>query len=106
MVSWTPNSGCIVECASVLVHDACDGGTMAIDGALLMVMVKVNDPECIGRHAYDPHMPAKHVSNIHLDVLDGRDEVLDPVDFLPSNVTGENRLGSDMHSAMEQKWRV
>jgi len=51
-------------------------------------------------------MPAKHVSNIHLDVLDGRDEVLDPVDFLPSNVTGENRLGSDMHSAMEQKWRV
>lgn len=56
--------------------------------------------------AYTPHMPAKHVSNIHLDVLDGRDEVLDPVDFLPSNVTGENRLGSDMHSAMEQKWRV
>lgn len=53
MVSWTPSSGCIVECASVLVHDACDGGTMAIDGALLMVMVKVNDPECIERHAYD-----------------------------------------------------
>ena len=65
MVSWTPNSGCIVECASVLVHDACDGGTMAIDGALLMVMVKVNDPECIGRHAYDLATWLNDVRSLH-----------------------------------------
>lgn len=65
MVSWTPNSGCIVECASVLVHDACDGGTMAIDGALLMVMVKVNDPECIGRHACDLATWLNDVRSLH-----------------------------------------
>lgn len=33
--------------------------------------------------AASPHMPARRVANVHLDVLDGRDETLDPSDFLP-----------------------
>jgi len=29
----------------------------------------------------NPHMPAMAQSNIHLDILDGRDETLDVTDF-------------------------
>ncbi|KOS15387.1 hypothetical protein Malapachy_2061 [Malassezia pachydermatis] len=53
--------------------------------------------------AQSPHMPARRVANLHLDVLDGRDETLDPSDFLPSDTTGDMR---DLHTAMERKWGV
>lgn len=33
--------------------------------------------------SHTPHMPARRVANVHLDILDGRDETLDPIDFLP-----------------------
>ena len=65
MVSWTPSSGCIVDCASVVVRDECDGGTMAIDGALFMVKVRVNASECIGRHAYDLATWLEDVRSLH-----------------------------------------
>ena len=46
------------------------------------------------------HFPARAVAPIHLDVLDGRDESIDPVDFLPSGVA----LGSDdIHAPMERR---
>lgn len=60
-------------------------------------------------------MPARRVANLHLDVLDGRDETLDPSDFLPcayipmytsnqlADTTGDMR---DLHTAMERKWGV
>ncbi|WFD30828.1 hypothetical protein MSPP1_001852 [Malassezia sp. CBS 17886] len=48
----------------------------------------------------NPHMPARHIANVHLDILDGKDECLDPVDFLPSGVRGEHL---DVHAAMERK---
>lgn len=48
----------------------------------------------------NPHMPARGVSRVHLDILDGTDESLDTADFLPSGVSGET---VDIHTAMERK---
>ncbi|CCU97505.1 unnamed protein product [Malassezia sympodialis ATCC 42132] len=53
--------------------------------------------------SHTPHMPARRVANVHLDILDGRDETLDPIDFLPSDAHGETR---DIHAAMERKLGV
>lgn len=33
--------------------------------------------------SHTPHMPARRVALVHLDILDGRDETLEPYDFLP-----------------------
>ncbi|KAF8139874.1 proteasome maturation factor UMP1-domain-containing protein [Boletus edulis] len=46
--------------------------------------------------AANPHMPGMGGSNIHLDILMGRDETLDPADFF---------LGC-LHSDMEKKLRM
>lgn len=51
----------------------------------------------------NPHMPARGVARVHLDVLDGTDESLDTADFLPSGVAGEQL---DIHTAMERKLGV
>lgn len=51
----------------------------------------------------DPHMPARGVSRVHLDILDGRDEELDTLDFLPSGVSS---YAPDIHTAMERKLGV
>lgn len=51
----------------------------------------------IAAHTY--HVPARGVVPIHLDVLDGRDESLEPVDFLPSGIPRTD----DVHGPMERK---
>ncbi len=72
--------------------------------------------------AQNPHMPALPRSNIHLDILEGRDEILDVADFFseliflaipivfgpypfaPSDV--EPHPTTDIHSEMERKLRM
>ena len=51
-------------------------------------------------HWQNPHFPARRAADVHLDVLDGKDEMLDPADFLPSGVSGESL---DIHTPMERK---
>lgn len=53
--------------------------------------------------AKNPHIPARGVAQVHLDILDGRDEELDTADFLPSGVSGD---APDIHTAMEKKLGV
>ncbi|KAI0063121.1 proteasome maturation factor UMP1 [Artomyces pyxidatus] len=53
--------------------------------------------------SFNPHMPAMPQSNIHLDILMGRDETLDMPDFMgvvPTN------LSTDIHGDMERKLRM
>ncbi|KAI0271607.1 proteasome maturation factor UMP1 [Gloeopeniophorella convolvens] len=52
--------------------------------------------------SYNPHMPAMAQSNIHLDILEGRDEILDVPDFFDF----EARPSSDIHGDMERKLRM
>ncbi|KAH9046447.1 proteasome maturation factor UMP1 [Lactarius hengduanensis] len=52
--------------------------------------------------AQNPHMPAMPRSNIHLDILEGRDETLDVADFFSS----EPYPTTDIHSEMERKLRM
>lgn len=52
--------------------------------------------------SYNPHMPAMPRSNIHLDILEGRDETLDVADFFSS----EPYPTTDIHSEMERKLRM
>ncbi|KAH8101636.1 proteasome maturation factor UMP1 [Cristinia sonorae] len=54
--------------------------------------------------AMNPHMPAFTTSNIHLDVLMGRDETLDTADFMMP--TSEFRQPLDIHAEMEKKLRM
>ncbi|PKI84637.1 hypothetical protein MVES1_001720 [Malassezia vespertilionis] len=49
------------------------------------------------------HMPARRVANLHLDVLDGKDETISPADVLP---TGIEYGPVDIHAAMERKYNV
>jgi len=53
---------------------------------------------------YNPHMPALPQSNIHLDILMGRDETIEPVDFM----TGSAEVAQpfDIHGEMEKKLRM
>ncbi|KAN0061636.1 hypothetical protein ACQY0O_006562 [Thecaphora frezii] len=51
----------------------------------------------------DPHFACLRVANLHLDILEGRDETLDPVDFLPAETSAEQL---DIHSHMEKKYRI
>jgi len=66
--------------------------------------------------AQNPHMPGMGRSNIHLDILMGRDETLDPADFflgwsafrpastlLISGLGMEQGLPQNLHSDMERK---
>jgi len=53
--------------------------------------------------AFDPHMPFMTRSNIHLDILMGRDESLDVHDIFEGHNTG---LPLDIHSDMEKKLRM
>ncbi|TCD69949.1 hypothetical protein EIP91_005538 [Steccherinum ochraceum] len=54
--------------------------------------------------AMNAHMPAFSTSNVHLDVLMGRDETLDTVDFMMPN--GTLRQPLDIHAEMERKLRM
>ncbi|KAL4243909.1 Proteasome maturation factor Ump1 [Abortiporus biennis] len=50
---------------------------------------------------YNPHMPALKTSNVHLDVLMGRDETIECADFMmPAN---ELQQPLDIHQEMEKK---
>ncbi|KAG6371594.1 hypothetical protein JVT61DRAFT_9304 [Boletus reticuloceps] len=51
----------------------------------------------------NPHMPGMGGSNIHLDILMGRDETLDPADFF---LGMEQGLPLNLHSDMEKKLRI
>ncbi|SPO41849.1 related to UMP1 - proteasome maturation factor [Pseudozyma flocculosa] len=53
--------------------------------------------------SHNPHFPTQGMSNLHLDILNGKDETLEPVDFLPSEVASEQL---DIHSHMERKYRI
>ncbi|KAF8446336.1 proteasome maturation factor UMP1-domain-containing protein [Boletus edulis BED1] len=53
--------------------------------------------------AANPHMPGMGGSNIHLDILMGRDETLDPADFF---LGMEQGLPLSLHSDMEKKLRM
>ncbi|CCL99963.1 uncharacterized protein FIBRA_01988 [Fibroporia radiculosa] len=54
--------------------------------------------------AHNPHMPALHQSNVHLDILMGRDDTLEPADFMmPSSATAQSL---DIHADMEKKLRM
>jgi proteasome maturation protein len=48
----------------------------------------------------NPHMPALPQSNIHLDILMGRDETLEPADFFGGMESGPSM---DIHADMEKK---
>ncbi|KAJ8593585.1 proteasome maturation factor UMP1 [Rhizopogon salebrosus TDB-379] len=50
-----------------------------------------------------PHMPAMPQSNIHLDILMGRDEMLDPSDFFFGMESGPPL---NIHNDMEKKLRL
>ncbi|KAF9243744.1 proteasome maturation factor UMP1, partial [Melanogaster broomeanus] len=53
--------------------------------------------------AANPHMPGMGQGNIHLDILMGRDETLEPADFF----LGMDRSPSlSVHSDMEKKLRM
>ncbi|CAE7161702.1 unnamed protein product [Rhizoctonia solani] len=51
----------------------------------------------------NPHMPAMPQSNIHLDILMGRDETLDVGDFFGDV---ETSVPLDIHADMEHKLRL
>ncbi|KDN37580.1 proteasome maturation factor UMP1 [Tilletiaria anomala UBC 951] len=53
--------------------------------------------------SYNPHFPSRQVSNFHLDILNGRDESIEPVDFLPSEIGSEI---VDIHAQMEKKHKI
>jgi len=50
-----------------------------------------------------PHMPGMPQSNIHLDILMGRDETLDPTDFFLGLESGPPL---SIHNEMEKKLRL
>ncbi|KZT56319.1 proteasome maturation factor UMP1 [Calocera cornea HHB12733] len=52
--------------------------------------------------AQTPHMPAMPRSNLHLDILMGRDEALDVADFMAP----EGPEPVDIHADMEKKLRL
>ncbi|KIM84723.1 hypothetical protein PILCRDRAFT_96799 [Piloderma croceum F 1598] len=51
----------------------------------------------------NPHMPELPQSNIHLDILMGRDECLEPADFFGAIESGPSM---DIHADMEKKRRI
>ncbi|KAF8480878.1 proteasome maturation factor UMP1 [Russula ochroleuca] len=52
--------------------------------------------------SFNPHMPAMPQSNIHLDILEGRDETLDVTDFFQIDADPP----MDIHADMERKLRM
>ncbi|EJU03192.1 proteasome maturation factor UMP1 [Dacryopinax primogenitus] len=50
-----------------------------------------------------PHMPALPRSNVHLDILMGRDEVLDPAEIMDG---AEGAEAMDIHGEMEKKLKL
>ncbi|KAH7916478.1 proteasome maturation factor UMP1 [Hygrophoropsis aurantiaca] len=53
--------------------------------------------------ATNHHMPAMPQTNLHLDILMGRDETLDPSDFFGGMETGPSM---SIHTEMEKKLRL
>ncbi|KAA1468418.1 hypothetical protein DENSPDRAFT_833706 [Dentipellis sp. KUC8613] len=54
--------------------------------------------------SHSPHIPGMHQSNIHLDVLMGRDELLELPDFMGTvDIEGGN---TSIHTQMEKKLRM
>ncbi|KAI0932822.1 hypothetical protein AcW1_000164 [Taiwanofungus camphoratus] len=54
--------------------------------------------------AHNPHMPALPQSNLHLDILMGRDETLQCADFMMP--ASELAQPLDIHAQMEKKLRM
>ncbi|KAI0762230.1 proteasome maturation factor UMP1 [Fomes fomentarius] len=52
----------------------------------------------------NPHMPILPQSNLHLDILMGRDETLEPADFMMQ--ASEMTTSMDIHAGMEKKLRM
>ncbi len=60
----------------------------------------------------DPHFPtlrpaSQSISQLHLDILNGNDESIEPAEFMLSAT--QDAVGSELvqgHAIMEQKWRV
>ncbi|KIO24967.1 hypothetical protein M407DRAFT_244259 [Tulasnella calospora MUT 4182] len=52
---------------------------------------------------YNPHFPTLKQSNIHLDILMGRDETLDATDLFADPIMGPE---FQIHSDMEKKRRI
>ncbi|KAM5537527.1 hypothetical protein V8D89_008854 [Ganoderma adspersum] len=52
----------------------------------------------------NPHMPILPQSNLHLDILMGRDETLECADFMGSGA--EMKQPMDIHADMEKKLRM
>jgi len=53
--------------------------------------------------AANPHMPAMAQSNLHLDILMGRDETIEPVDIFGGM---ESTPPQDIHRDMEKKLKM
>ncbi|KAJ6573967.1 proteasome maturation factor UMP1 [Mycena vulgaris] len=53
--------------------------------------------------AASPHMPAMAHSNLHLDILMGRDETIEPVDIFGGM---ESTPAQDIHRDMEKKLKM
>ncbi|KAI0685261.1 proteasome maturation factor UMP1 [Cytidiella melzeri] len=53
---------------------------------------------------HNPHMPALRTTNVHLDILMGRDEFLEPGDFMMP--ASEMTPSMDIHADMEKKLRM
>jgi len=53
--------------------------------------------------SHSPHMPALPQTNLHLDILMGRDETLSPGDFFSGMESGHSL---DIHTDMERKLRM
>ncbi|KAJ7748470.1 proteasome maturation factor UMP1 [Mycena maculata] len=53
--------------------------------------------------AASPHMPVMDHSNLHLDILMGRDETIEPVDIFGGMETGPPQ---DIHKDMEKKLKM
>ncbi|GAC76441.1 hypothetical protein PANT_22c00029 [Moesziomyces antarcticus T-34] len=50
--------------------------------------------------AFDPTTSSNSISKVHLDILNGDDERIEPRDFLPSEISSTI---PDMHSVMERR---
>ncbi|SNX83417.1 related to UMP1 - proteasome maturation factor [Melanopsichium pennsylvanicum] len=50
--------------------------------------------------AFDPTRSSNSISKLHLDILNGDDELIEPRDFLPSEISTDL---ADMHTVMERR---
>ncbi|EKM60334.1 uncharacterized protein PHACADRAFT_246196 [Phanerochaete carnosa HHB-10118-sp] len=53
---------------------------------------------------FNPHMPTYRTTNVHLDILMGRDETIEPADFMTS--ASEMAQPLDIRAEMEKRYRL